>query len=457
MSAATLPTPPREQAREAALAWARRGRRRFVDQLRTFVGYPSISGNRRHVRDITACGRWLAAELRGVGLEHVRTDGDVVWGTWRHAPGRPTLLIYGHYDVVDVEPQAAWRTAPFQPVLRDGRLYGRGTSDDKGQLFAHVKAIEAYLKGRGRLPVNVICLFEGAEEIGSPGLTAFLPANREALRCDAAVVSDTRMLGPGQPALTYGLRGSLAMELSVTTGRRPVHSGQFGGAVLSAGQALADLLATLHQADGRVAVPGFYRRVRTVPTRRGTEAEDGATLGRAGAYRPWGDARFSVDQRATTRPALVVTELRTPGAGHASIPIAAAAKLNIRLVPDQDPLEVDRAVRRHVERAVPAAARAEVRRRSASPPVLIDTRHPALAAAARACLRGFGAAPALVRSGGSIPAVAQLQRALGAPVVLLGFALPEDAAHGANESFALSSFFGGIATSIHFLAELGGM
>jgi acetylornithine deacetylase/succinyl-diaminopimelate desuccinylase-like protein len=456
---AILPPPARERpraAREAALAWASRGRRRFLDQLRTFVGFPSISGNPRHAGDIAACGRWLAAELRGIGLEDVRTDGDIVWGAWRHAPGRPTLLVYGHYDVVDVEPPAAWRSPPFQPVVRDGRLHGRGASDDKGQLFAHVKALEAYLRGPGRLPVNVLCLFEGAEEIGSPGLATFLPARRTALRCDAAVVSDTRMLGPRQPALTYGLRGSLAIELGVTTGRRPVHSGQLGGAVLSAGQALAELIATLHHEDGRVAVPGFYARVRRRRSRSARPAADEAALRRSGAHRLWGDERFSVEERTTVRPALVVTELRTGGTGHAVIPVSAAAQVNVRLVPDQDPLEVEQAIRRHVDAAVPAAARVDVRRRSASPPVLVDTRHPAFAAAARACRRGFGAPPALVRSGGSIPAVAMLQRALGVPVVLMGFALPQDAAHGANESFALSSFFGGIATSIHFLAELGG-
>jgi acetylornithine deacetylase/succinyl-diaminopimelate desuccinylase-like protein len=442
-----------------ALAYARSNRRRALAELQRFVTFPSISGDARHVRDVDACGHWLASRLRAVGLEQVRRDGDIVCGSWRHAPGRPTALIYGHYDVVGVEPLAAWRSPPFQPSLRGGRLYGRGASDDKGQLLAHLKAIEAYLASARRLPVNVVCVFEGSEEIGSPGLESFLGRHRRSLRCDAAVVSDTRMLGPGRPALTYALRGTLSLELSVRTGRRAVHSGQLGGAVLSAAHALADLVAGLHRPNGLVAVPGFYRAVEEVdPRRRARDRRcaprDGEILRAAGTDHPWGDLRFTVHERTTIRPALIVTELCSGQGGYATVPVTASARLNVRLVPGQDPNHVERAIRDHVTRQAPHQAQVAVRRASAARPVLIDTSHPAMAAASRALRHGFGAAPTLVRSGGTIPAVDLLSRSLGVPVPLMGFALSEDNAHGPNESFALSSLSGGIATSIHFLAEL---
>ncbi len=409
------------------LAAAHRDRRRAVEQLRTFVGLPSVSGDPRHANDLIACAQWLAAELRGIGLDGVRIDGDVVWGAWRHAQGRPTVLVYGHYDVVPTGALSAWRSPPFAPAVRSGRVHGRGSSDDKGQLFAHVKAIEAWLRATSRLPVNLVCLFEGGEEIGSPALPDFIARHRQALRCDAAVISDTRMLAPGRPALTYGLRGSLTVELCVRTGAAPLHSGHFGGAVAGAAQTLAALVAGLHRADGGAAVAGFYRDVREQP---------------AGAR-----------DRTTVRPALIVTGLRS-GGSHGAIPAVATALLNMRLVPDQDPDTVERLLREHVTRSAPAAARVTLRRLSAARPVLIDPRRPALAAAARAYERGIGRAPALVRSGGTIPVVDLLGRELGVPVVLMGFALPDDNAHAPNESFALSSFFGGTKTAIHFLHEM---
>jgi acetylornithine deacetylase/succinyl-diaminopimelate desuccinylase-like protein len=448
------------QPRRRALAWARGARRRSLEELRAFVAIPSVSGDPARAEDLGRCARWLAAHLRELGLDDVRVDGDVVWGSWRGAPGQPTLLVYGHYDVVAPGPARAWRTPPFRPVVRDGRLHGRGASDDKGQLFAHVKAVEAYLRSTGRLPVNVVCVFEGAEELGSPGLGRFLAAHRPALACDAAVVSDTRMLGPGRPALTCALRGSLSLELRVATGRRAVHSGHVGGAILGAAQALAELVASLHRPDGGIAVPGLYRAVHPIDPRERARAarhgpSDRAVVREAGAYAGWGEPGFTLHERATIRPAVVVTALRTPGAGRTAIPPAASALLNVRLVPGQEPREVERLLRAHLARRAQPAARVALRRLAAAPPVVVDARHPAMAAAARALRAGIGASPVLVRSGGTIPAVGLLQRMLGVPVVLMGFALPDDDAHGPGESFALSSFFGGIETSIAFLAELG--
>ena len=448
-------------------AYAQHHHTRFIRELCDFLRIPSISAQPRHAGDVRRCAEWLAAHLHTIGLDRVRVietpRHPLVCAEWRRAPGRPTLLIYGHYDVQPVDPLNEWQSPPFEPAVRGDYLYGRGASDDKGQLFCHLKAIEAYLRTSGRLPVNVVCLFEGEEEIGSPNLAPFIRRHRRALAADAAAISDTSIPAPDRPAITYGLRGSLGLELELRGPRQDLHSGHFGGAIHNPAQALCDMLATLHDASGRVTIPGFYDRLRPIsPAERAALARaapsDAQILRNAGVERGWGERAYTLYERATIRPALTINGITAgyqgPG-GKGIIPARAAAKLSFRLVLDQDPREVARLFREHIARVTPPTVRAAVRVYSAARPALISREHPALRAAAVAYRRGFGAAPAFLRSGGTIPVVNTLQEILGVPTALMGFGLPGDRIHAPNERFYLPNFDNGIATAIWLLHELG--
>jgi acetylornithine deacetylase/succinyl-diaminopimelate desuccinylase-like protein len=447
-------------------AHARAHRARFLEELKRFVRFPSVSAQTRHAGDVRRCGEWLAEHLKGIGMDGVRLIATprhpLVYAEWMGAPGRPTVLVYGHYDVQPPDPLAEWQTPPFEPTIRGTHLYGRGACDDKGQLFAHVKALESCLAATGRLPVNVKCLFEGEEEIGSPSLKPFLARNAGKLAADAAVMSDTRMLGPDRPALTYSLRGGLGMELEVTGPRQDLHSGTFGGAVHNPLQALCEILARLHDRDGRIAIPGFYDRVR-MPDARERAAmatagpADAKILADAGAERSWGERGFSLYERTTVRPALSICGLTGGYQGEGSkavIPARASAKLNFRLVPDQDPAGIEALVRRHLGRLTPATVRSRITTHLRSRPAEIDRRHVVVRAAAQAYRRGFGAPPVFLRSGGSIPVVDLFQEVLGIPTALMGFALPDDRIHAPNERFHLPNFERGIATCLAFLEEM---
>lgn len=449
------------------LSYVQGRRSRFVAELKDFVRFPTISAQPQRAADLKRCAAWLADRLRQVGLRRVRvipTPGHpIVYADWTGAPGKPTVLVYGHYDVQPPEPFAEWRTPPFEPTVVGDDLFGRGACDDKGQMFAHVKAIEACLKTQGHLPVNVKCLFEGEEEIGSPNLKPFVERNRRRLAADVAVMSDTRMLAADQPALTYALRGGLSFELEVAGQKGDLHSGNFGGAVHNPLQALCEIVAKLHDADRRIAIPGFYDRVR-----RWGDAErefmaangpgDQQILRDAKAEHGWGERGYSSYERTTIRPSLSVTGVTGGYQGEgvkAVIPSRATAKLNFRLVPDQDPAEIERLFRSHIVRVTPPTVRTTVRSFLAARPALIDRRHPVMRAAARAYEHGFGASPVFLRSGGTIPIVNHFQELLGAPTALMGFALPDDRIHAPNEKFHLPNFYRGIATCIRFLAEVG--
>ena len=447
-------------------AYARSQRARFVAELGEFVRFASVSAQPAHAQDVRNCADWLAAHLRKVGFDHVQvapTRGHpIVYADWLRAPGRPTVLVYGHYDVQPVDPVEEWKSPPFEPAVRGDNLFGRGASDDKGQMFAHVKAAECLLRGAGSLPVNMKCLFEGEEEIGSTNLPAFVKRHRDALAADAAVVSDTRMLGADRPVITESLRGALSVELELRGPQHDLHSGNFGGSVLNPLQALSEIIATLHDGDGRVAIPGFYDRVRQLTREeRSYMAEVGSSdaeiLSDAGAERGWGERGYTLYERTTIRPALSVNGIsggyQGPGV-KAVIPARASAKLNFRLVPDQNPHLIDRLFRGYVARIAPPTVRVSIETHLATQPAAVDRTHPAVGAAVEAYRRGFGNEPVFLRSGGSIPVVNLFQEALAIPTVLMGFALPDDGLHGPNEKFHLPNFFNGIATSIHFLIEL---
>ena len=450
-----------------ALAYARHNRSRFVAELGAFIRFASVAAQPRHAGDMAKCAAWLASHIHAVGLEQVQVNPTprhpIVYTSWRHALGSPTVLIYGHYDVQPAEPLGEWRSPPFEPVVRGGDIYGRGASDNKGQMFVHVKAIESFLKTAGALPVNVICLFEGEEEIGSPNLASFLAANRSTLTADCAVVSDMQIPGPDRPAITYTLRGGLSVEVEAQGPRRELHSGVFGGAVYNPLQALCEIIARLHDRQGRITIPGFYDRVRQWDAReraymREAGPSNARILREAGATKGWGESGYSLYERTTIRPALTVSGVAGgydgPGV-KAAIPTRVVAKLNFRLAPDQDPGEIDRLFRDYVARITPPGVHTRVRTLMRAKPALIDRTHPAIAAAARAYHQAFGAPTVFLRNGGTIPVVNLIQEALEVPIVLMGFGLPDDRIHGPNEKFHLPNFHKGIETSIRFLAEMG--
>jgi acetylornithine deacetylase/succinyl-diaminopimelate desuccinylase-like protein len=452
-----------------ALAYARSHQPQFVAELKQFARFPSVSAQPRFAAQMSKCASWLAAHLRRIGLERVRTvptsGPPIVYAEWRHAPRRPTLLVYGHYDVQPADPVGEWRSPPFEPTLRGENVYGRGVCDNKGQMLTHVKAIESFLATARALPVNVKCVFEGEEEVGSANLMPFVAGNRRALAADAFVLSDTVMLGPEQPALTHATRGDLYLELEVRGPKHDLHSGNFGGAIHNPLQALCEIVGKLHDANGHIAIPGIYDRVRQWRrTDKARLAEFGAPdaliLEDAAAERGWGEPGYSLYERVTIRPALtfngIVGGYRGPGR-KGVIPARAAAKLSFRLVPDQDPRDIERLIRGHIARLTPPTVTTQVRTVSGSKPSVVESGHPVLKAAARAYTKGFGTPPVLLRSGGTIPAVTILQEMLKATPVLMGFALPDDAMHAPNEKFHLPTFFNGIATSIWFLAEMGAL
>jgi acetylornithine deacetylase/succinyl-diaminopimelate desuccinylase-like protein len=451
---------------QSAIAYAQSQRPRFVTELQQFVRFPSVGAQPQHAADIRACARWLAAHLRKIGLDRVQvmpTDGHpIVYADWLHAHGRPTVLVYGHYDVQPADPVDEWRTPPFEPVVRGNDLYGRGAADDKGQMFTHVKAIESFLRATGSLPVNLKCLFEGEEEIGSPNLPAFLRRHARSLAADVAVLSDSPMLGPNRPVITESLRGGLSVELDVRGPRHDLHSGNFGGAVHNPLQALCEIIARLHDANGRVSIPGFYDRVQRFGDQeraymRKVGPADEKILGDAATARGWGEVGYTLYERTTIRPALTINGV-TGGYGgrgvKAVIPAGASAKLNIRLAPDQYPQEIDRLLRAYIARIAPPTVRVAVRTYLSAKPAVIDRGHPAIRAAAEAYRTGFGATPVFLRCGGTIPVVSLFQEMLGIPTVLMGFALPDDRLHAPNEKFHLPNYFKGIATSIKFLSEI---
>lgn len=449
-----------------AVTYARTYRPKFLSELKEFLRFPSVSSQPQRRDDVKRCAQWLARHLQTIGLEQVRvipTRGNpIVYASWMRAANSPTVIIYGHYDVLPGEPIAEWATPPFTPTTKGLDLYARGAADDKGQLFCHVKAIESYLRSAHALPVNVKCIFEGEEEIGSTHLLPFIERNKRALRADAAVISDTKMPAPGQPAISYAQRGGLRAELEVRRPGQELHSGTFGGAVLNPVQAACEIIASLHDEYGRVTIPGFYDDVRNWSEKeRAYMARSGPSddkiLRDAGVKHGWGEQGYTLYERTTVRPAFTVNGIA--GGHHGPgvkgvIPANAVVKLSFRLVPDQDPERIGRLFREHISRITPPGAQVRTKVFSPIQPALVDRNHPAVRAAAFACKKGFGAFPVFLRSGGSIPVVNAFRESLGIPTVLMGFGLPDDHIHAPNEKFHLPNFYRGIETSIWYLTAV---
>jgi acetylornithine deacetylase/succinyl-diaminopimelate desuccinylase-like protein len=386
----------------------------------------------------------------------------VVYAEWLGEPGKPTALIYGHYDVQPADPLELWKTPPFEPVERDGKLYARGACDDKGQVYMHLSAIEAHLAVNKKLPLNLKLVIEGEEEAGSESLEGFLRTRRKELDADVILVSDTSMLSPDQPALTYALRGILYTQIEVVGPARDLHSGEFGGAVMNPANALAGILAGLKDADGRITVPGFYDAVIDLsPAEREAHAglpfDEKAFLGETGAPMPWGEKGRSTLERIWSRPTLDVNGMWSGYTGEGSktvLPSFAAAKVSMRLVPDQDPKALFKKFEAHVKALAPPAVKVVVKDLHSALPWITSPEHPMLQAAVRALARSWTKKPALIREGGSIPVMATLQKTHGLPCILMGFGLHDDQVHAPNEKFSLSSFHGGTKSCAYLYEEL---
>jgi acetylornithine deacetylase/succinyl-diaminopimelate desuccinylase-like protein len=436
--------------------YLQRNRQRHLDELFEWLRIPSISAKSEHKDDVRAAAEWLAERMRDAGLttvEMIATAGHpIVVGEWRGAPeGAQTLLVYGHYDVQPPEPLDEWKSEPFEPVLRDGRLYARGSVDDKGQVYLHLKAVQAQLEANGTLPVNVVFVVEGEEEVGSPNLERFLEENHERLQCDSVLISDTTMFAPGLPSITTGLRGMAYMEVRVQGPATDLHSGAYGGAVVNPANALARIIAGLHDEQGRVTIPGFYDRVRELTEeQRGAIAELPFTEERlreeVGSPRLGGEQGYGALERIWARPTLDVNGLLSGYTGEGAktvLPARAMAKVSMRLVPDQDFKEVERIFADHVQSLAPQGVTVEVEALHGGQPWYAEPSGSLFGAASTALEKAFGHAPVYIREGGSIPIVQAFQETFGAPAVLIGFGLPGENAHAPNEWMLVDNFHQG--------------
>jgi acetylornithine deacetylase/succinyl-diaminopimelate desuccinylase-like protein len=437
-----------------------------LNELVDFLKIPSVSTQSEHKPDIERAARWVAEGLRAAGMESVEIIPTqmhpLVYGQSLEAPGKPTILFYGHYDVQPAEPLELWTSPAFEPAVRNGNLYGRGTADDKGQVHIHLKALEALKKKHGKLPLNVKVLIEGEEEVGSESLWDFVLQNRERLKADALVVSDTSMLAPGVPSITYGLRGLNYYQVEVSGPAQDLHSGVFGGAAPNPITILAETIAQLHDKNFRVAVPGFYDDVaKLAPKERRAlnslpwkEKQFRKTVG---APELCGEKGFTIVERLWCRPTLELNGIWGGYTGEGSktvIPAKAYAKFSTRLVPNQDPEKIAKLVEKQFRKLLPKTVTCRFAVLSKGKPWAASHSHPIFQKALQALEQGFGRKAVFIREGGSIPFVTQMHDTFKIPCVLMGFGLPDENAHAPDEHIALENYFGGIRSVAVFYQEL---
>jgi acetylornithine deacetylase/succinyl-diaminopimelate desuccinylase-like protein len=441
---------------------------RLLEELLDFLRIPSISTNPDHKADVIRAAEWVAASLRRAGLEHVEiipTKGHpLIYADWLHAAGKPTVLCYGHYDVQPPDPLDEWHTPPFEPSLRDGNIYARGACDDKGQMYMHVKAIEALQAVDGKLPLNVKFLIEGEEEIGGESISAFVPSHTEKLKANVALVSDTELFADGVPTLCIGLRGLMYMEVEARGPARDLHSGMYGGAAPNAVYGLIELLAKAKDANGHILIPGIYDDV-TLPAPAEVASWQALPFSEqeflekeVGSSRLTGEPEQSVLARVWARPTFEVHGIAGGFTGVGAktvIPARAVAKVSIRLVPHQDPQKVLAQFREWVAANTPAGVQTAIRVLSIGPAISVNPDHPAIDIAAKAFSDVLDRPTVFIRSGGSIPIVGEFATHLGIPTVLMGFGLPDDGLHSPNEKYRVSNYYTGIRTIAHFLEEYG--
>jgi len=441
-------------------------RDKYVDELKAYLAIPSISALPQHAADVKKAAEWSADEMRRIGMQNVRlidTPGfPVVYGDWLGAPGAPTILFYGHYDVQPVDPLNLWESPPFEATVRDGEIYARGAADDKGQVFMHFKAIEAHLKQNGKLPCNIKVILEGEEEVGSANLDDFVKAHKDELQADVVVISDSPMFDRGIPSICYGLRGLVYFQIDLRGTRSDLHSGSFGGAVANPAFVLANILGQMKDRGGRIKIPGFYEDVREL---RDEEREQWRKLPfnekryakELGAPRLWGETGYSTLERVWARPTFEVNGILSGFTGEGAktvIPAVAMAKVSMRLVPDQNPDKIAGLFEDYVKKVAPKTVDVKVTRMHGGKPWMTDFDNRFVQAAGRAIQKGFGKEPVFNREGGSIPVVATFQEILGLPSVLFGVGLPDENAHAPNEKLDLGNFHGGIIASAFLYDEI---
>ncbi len=449
-------------------SFVQQNRDRLLAELKEFIRIPSISTLPENQPDVERAAGFVAGSLRAAGMENVEvipTAGHpLVYADWMHAPGKPTVLCYGHYDVQPADPLDLWVTPPFEPAERDGNLYARGAVDDKGQMYMHIKAIEALRAAHGTLPLNVRFLIEGEEEVGGAAIAKYVAENPEKLRADVALVSDTAMYAEGMPTLCIGLRGLIYMEVEAQGPARDLHSGLYGGAAPNAVYGLIELLAKAKDADGALRIPGIYDNVdEPAPAERESWSrlpfdESEFLANEVGATELTGEPSRTVLERVWSRPTFEVHGIAGgfTGAGSKTvIPAQATAKVSIRAVPRQDPDAVVAAFRKWVKENTPKGIRTEVRVLNASPGLVVNPDHPAMRVAAQAFGDVFGGQTVFTRSGGSIPIVGDFAKHLGIPTILMGFGLPDDGLHSPNEKFKIENYYQGIRTLAHFFELYG--
>ncbi len=441
-------------------------RDRYLEELKALLAIPSISALPQHAGDVKRCAEWCADEMRRIGLGNVRlidTPGNpVVYGDWLGAPGAPTVLFYGHYDVQPVDPLDLWESPPFEATIRDGEIYARGSADDKGQVFMHFKAVEAHMKQNGRLPVNIKFILEGEEEVGSVNLDNFIRDHKSELGADVVVISDSAMFGRGIPSICYGLRGLVYFQIDLRGSNTDLHSGSFGGAVANPAAVLSQMLAAMKDRGGRIKIPGFYDDVVTLKDeeRKAWESlpfNEKQYKKTFGIPKLFGESGFTTLERTWARPTFEINGLLSGFTGEGAktvLPAVSMAKVSMRLVPDQHPDKIAELFETYVRAITPKTVELKITRMHGGKPWMTSYDNPFVQAAARAIEKGFGKKPVFTREGGSIPVVSTFQEELGLPSVLFGVGLPDENAHAPNEKLDVGNFHGGIIASAILYDEI---
>ena len=450
---------------ENVVEYINSNREKYVEELKDFLKIPSISTLAENKKDMLTAAEFVVNKLREAGMENVKiieTKGHpLVYADWLHSPGKPTVLVYGHYDVQPVDPINLWDSPPFEPVIKDGNIYARGATDDKGQMYMHIKSVEAYFKTLGKLPLNVKFIIEGEEEIGSGNLEEFVNKNQEILKCDAVLVSDTSLYGPGIPTLTYGLRGLCYMEVTLTGPNRDLHSGTFGGGVDNPINVLAELISKMLDSNGKIKIPGFYDDVVKLTKKERdnfkrlpfSEKQYAKTLG---VKELKGEKGYSTLERVWARPTLDCNGIFGGFTGEGAktvLPSKATAKISMRLVPNQDPKKIGKLFTSYIKKIAPKTVRVEIKDLHGAYPIATSLDDKATIAAADAIAKVFGKKTVFMREGGSIPIVVTFAKKLKAAPVLMGLGLNTENLHSPNEHFNLNHFQLGILSSAYFFDE----
>jgi len=452
---------------EKLLDYIKSNNLRFIEELKEFLRIPSISNNPEHKNYMEDCSKWLSDHIKSIGFEKVEvynTPGHpIVYAEYMKAgKDKPTVLLYGHYDVQPVDPLDLWTDPPFEPTIKDGKIYARGTTDDKGQLFIHLKSLETYLKNENSLPVNIKILYEGEEEIGSPNLSNFLEDNKELLKCNLVVISDTSMYAKGLPSICYGLRGLAYMQIDLVGPNRDLHSGSYGGGVENPINALANLITKLKDEKGKILIDGFYDDVIPLSNKERDEFkrlpfDENNFKNDLEVDELFGEDGYTTTERISARPTLDCNGIWGGFQGEGAktvLPSKAGAKISMRLVPNQQPKKIAELFEAYINKIAPKSVKVKVTDLHGGKPSVTPIDTPAIKAAVESLKKGYGVEPVFMKEGGSIPIVNSFKEILGADTVLLGFGLPDENAHSPNEHLDLDNFHKGILSITHYLNEL---